>query len=273
MSAARQARRERREAERKAKKAETRRIKAEGPAELPLEAEFSPELVTEANAVRERVHQRTRIPLSSEDGFVSQTAAASPNRAEINRANAQHATGPTSPSGKLASSRNSLKHGLASGTLLIPGEDPAAFESLLRGLLEEHQPAGTTEDLLVREMAQSFWLAQRAVGLQTGCFTADGVNEKSLALYLRYQTTQDRAFHKALNTLIRLKRNRIKVTRTVPAVCVAPEPGFVSQSATSSHERGFVSQNDPASAANDQFVSQNEPSDASEIETSLSEAA
>ncbi len=240
MSAARQARRERREAERKAKKAETRRIKAEQIAELPLEEEFPPELIGEANAVRARFHQGA--------GFVPQSAAPS-KRAPINRANAQHSTGPISPSGRVdeaaflsepktqarCSSRNSLKHGLASGTLLIPGEDASAFDALLHDLLEEHQPASTTEDLLVHEMAQSFWLAQRAIRLQSDCFT-HRVNEKRLGLYLRYQTTHDRAFHRALNTLIRLKKDRAKLSS-----------GFVSQNtAAESPERGFVSQNESA---------------------------
>ncbi len=136
-------------------------------------------------------------------------------RPEINRANAQHSTGPRSPEGKLASSRNSLKHGLASAQLIIPGEDPADFETLLSGLLDEHQPATPTEELLVRELAQSWWLAQRALRLQNECFTEKGVDEKRLSLFLRYQTTHERAFHKALNTLIRLKKDRTR--------------GFVSQ--------------------------------------------
>lgn len=153
-------------------------------------------------------------------------------RAEINRANAEHSTGPRSTTGKLASSRNSLKHGLASGELIIPGEDPAAFESLLHDLVEEHQPATPTEELLVREMAQSYWLTQRALRLQNDCFTDQDVDEKRLALFLRYQTTHERAFHKALNMLIRLRK---ECTRR-----------FVSQNRPhGSSERGFVSQNRP----------------------------
>ncbi|MBV9157656.1 MAG: hypothetical protein JO097_15430, partial [Acidobacteriaceae bacterium] len=75
-------------------------------------------------------------------------ALSTERRAEINRQNAQHSTGPCSIQGKLASSRNSLKHGLASGTLIIAGEDPAAFAALLSDLSDEHQPANTTEELL-----------------------------------------------------------------------------------------------------------------------------
>ena len=214
----RQQRKQRREQERKQKKEayKTARAAAITPAASApaltadinpeLLDEFTPELLSHANAVRARI-QRLAVPAAS--------------RAEINRANAQHSTGPRSDTGKLASSGNSLKHGLASGTLLIPGEDPAAFDSLLENLLSEHQPADTTEQMLIHEMAQSFWLAQRALGLQNECFTADGVDERRLSLFMRYHTTHERAFHKALNTLIRMQKDRRKSD-------LAASRGFVS---------------------------------------------
>jgi hypothetical protein len=199
----RQARRERRAAERKERKAEIRRMKAA--------ACFPP---------------KTPNGTTELSGFVSQT---SPTRAEINRANAQYSTGPRSETGKLALSRNALKHGLASGALLIPGEDPAAFEAVKTALLEEHQPATETETLLVTEMAQSWWLMQRAIRLQNDCFGAHGVDEKRLALFLRYQTTHERAFHKALNTIVKLKLIR---ARACPLGQAVPKPGFVPQNPT-----------------------------------------
>ena len=150
-------------------------------------------------------------------GFVPQKTESTSKRAEINRANAQHSTGPRSSTGKLASSRNSLKHGLASGEVIIPGEDPSAFDALLHNLLEEHQPANPTEELLINDMARSHWLTQRAIRLQNECFTEAGVDERRLSLFLRYQTTHERAFYKALHTLIKLKKERAH--------------GFVSQTA------------------------------------------
>ncbi|HSU30291.1 MAG TPA: hypothetical protein VLJ11_03565, partial [Bryobacteraceae bacterium] len=51
--------------------------------------------------------------------------AAPLSRAEVNRQNALHSTGPRTPEGKRASSRNSFQHGLYSKQLVLPGEDPA----------------------------------------------------------------------------------------------------------------------------------------------------
>lgn len=204
----RQARRERREAERKAHKAELRRAKAQAEANVPTEP---------ASAVRETVPvvPVASVPQSSlsptrRDEIAAEIAAEIAQlRARINRSNARHSTGPKTEQGKLASSRNSLKHGLASGEILLEGEDPAAFEDLQASLVRSYQPATEMETLLVKEMAQSYWLTQRAVRLQNTCFSEDlTVDDKRLALFLRYQTAHERAFYKALNALTRLQKER-----------------------------------------------------------------
>ncbi len=241
----REARRARREAERKAKKAEFKRMKAEG---HPLtrttyshDQEFSPELIAQANAARERVHRRAGISLDSQQSAAKTIPAPAPQPDpepsldwEANRDDHRvsaaprpgRSTGPRTSTGKATSSRNSFKHGLASGQLIIPGEDAAEYEALLNALLDEHQPANPTEEMLVRELAQSYWLMQRAMAMQTNCFTADGVDTKQLAVFLRYHTTYERAFHRALNVLLRIKKDRFRQ--------------FVSQSRLASKQ--FVSQ-------------------------------
>jgi hypothetical protein len=239
----RQARRERREAERKAKKVEMKRMKTivlarteairepesnqNGVAVMQRaiapEEEFSAGFIAEAAAIRDRIHRKAGLKPEADSAPQQTSAASKPCRAEINRANAQLSTGPSTLKGKMTSSRNSLKHGLASGTLIIPGENPAELDSLLGDLLEEHQPATQTEEILVQEMAQSWWLEQRAIRFQNECFITDGINEKRLSLFLRYQTTHARAFHKALAALLRLQKERRKL-----------EYGFVSQDADTS---------------------------------------
>jgi hypothetical protein len=57
-------------------------------------------------------------------------------------------------------------------------------------------------------MAQHQWLAQRALVLQDMCFQRDIPacdDDKKLALYLRYQTTHERAFHKYFDQLHKLR--------------------------------------------------------------------
>ncbi len=211
----------------------------------------------ERKAAKQAAKAAKVAPISAPSGFVLQTTIEPSKRAEINRQNAQHSTGPSTPQGKLASSRNSFKHGLASGAVIIPGEDPAAFEALQRDLLEEHKPANLTEELLVIEMAQSYWLSQRAIRLQNECFTQNGLDERRLALFLRYQTTHERAFHKALSTLLSLRRGEARLARFVSQ----NSPNRTAHGVRAGTAPGFVPETEPQSAAtaasNTQFVSQN----------------
>jgi hypothetical protein len=78
-----------------------------------------------------------------------------------NRANAQHSTGPKTEAGKLASSRNSLKHGLTSKQVVVPGEDSAAYDELRRELHDDFAPANTAEATLVDQIAEHTWRLQR----------------------------------------------------------------------------------------------------------------
>ena len=112
-------------------------------------------------------------------------------------------TGPKTASGKAKSSQNALRHGLASGTILIPGEDPAEFQALEDALFAQYKPADPTQTILVHDMAKHHWLKDRALRLQGEALAlaTPGEIPASFPVLLRYQTTNERAFHKALATL------------------------------------------------------------------------
>jgi hypothetical protein len=147
-----------------------------------------------------------------------------------NQANAQHSTGPTSDTGKAASSKNHFTHGLTGHSFtVLDFEDQDEFDSVLCGLRFEHQPATMTEAILVEKMAQSYWLSKRALYLQAHrafgarcarsnedqCATDPELTldeqQKQLALLIRYQTTHDRAFHRSLNDLLKLRAEKRKI--------------------------------------------------------------
>ena len=65
---------------------------------------------------------------------------ATPAQIAANRANAQKSTGPTSAEGKSISRFNALKHGLDAQSLIIPGEDPAAYDALAADYRDEFAP-------------------------------------------------------------------------------------------------------------------------------------
>ena len=71
--------------------------------------------------------------------------------------------------------------------------------------------APSAETVLVDRMAQALWLSKRAVMLQHVTFNHNLPacdDPKQLALYIRYQTTNERAFHKSLNDLVKLRAEK-----------------------------------------------------------------
>jgi hypothetical protein len=138
-----------------------------------------------------------------------------------NQTNSQLSTGPKTEPGKTVSSKNGVRHGLAAIFAVLGWESQDAFESLKRSLTDEFQPATPLEADLVQSMAEHRWLVKRALYLQDLCFEPDTPlcdMEKTLALYLRYQTTHERAYYKALHELQKLREQKHK-----------SEIGFASQ--------------------------------------------
>ncbi len=130
-----------------------------------------------------------------------------------NQANAQHSTGPRTAEGKAVSAMNNFRHGFTGAFNVLPWEQRQEFDALLNGLREEHQPSTLTENMLIDKMAQAAWLSKRALLLQQTTFNHNlpGCDDqKQLALYLRYQTTNDRAFYKSLNELLKLRATKRK---------------------------------------------------------------
>ena len=180
------------------------------------------------------------------EGSTTTTAAApaapssiNPTRAAINRANAQLSTGPRTAEGKTTSSQNAFKHGLYSKQLILPGEDPAELDALRADLRREHQPATTTEDILVNELAEHYWRLRRMRKLEARAMGAGSFDElqKGLAILPIIQRTMasaERGFHKALKTLTDLQRQRgfvpqIAAQSESTEVLAAPQAAFVPQ--------------------------------------------
>jgi len=164
----------RRAAEREARKAENKQSQA------PVAAAAAPTPV-----------QPPTPPAATEPTTISEAQLAA------NRANAQHSTGPTSPEGREKSSQNRITHGLAGSFRILGWEDAEQFKELLTSLYDEHKPATDSECRLVNSMAQHFWLMQRAITLQDKLLTAAELDHKTFGLYLRYQTTNERAYYRA----------------------------------------------------------------------------
>ncbi len=136
-----------------------------------------------------------------------------PAQIAANQQNAQHSTGPRTIAGKAAMAHHNLRHGFTGAFSILAWELQEHFDAMLAEFTQEHQPTTFTETILVQRMAQSHWLTMRALLLQNTCFNQESPLEtvdKQLALYIRYQTTHERAFHKCLNELLKLRAEKRK---------------------------------------------------------------
>jgi hypothetical protein len=177
-------------------------------------------------------------------------------RVVTNRANAQHSTGPKTPEGKAASSQNSARHHLTSKQVVIPGEDPAAFDAHRADLIASLKPANAIESELVEELAANSWRLKRAHRIETAVLAeiAAGSSDpdaaiaksflerpKELDRLVRYMTSIERAYWRVFNKLEAIQRARreqehqaaieqaylesLKQSKQMPE----PPLGFVSQ--------------------------------------------
>ncbi len=87
-----------------------------------------------------------------------------------NRSNAKASTGPSSPEGKAAASRNAIRHGLSAAFQVLPHESPEEFEELEAAYREEFNPHGAHESFLVGEMIQARWKLARIERLEAAAF-------------------------------------------------------------------------------------------------------
>jgi hypothetical protein len=170
-----------------------------------------------------------------------------------NRANARLSTGPKSVAGKLASSQNSLRHGLCSKQVVLPGENARDYDALRLELHHDFAPANTAEATLVDQIAEHTWRLQRLRRAETAMFEklmrdmdddlaiarAIANPEGGLEHIRRYEVSIERCYHRAIEQLRKLQKDRRAAEKA--AALAARTLRFVDNS-------GFVSQ-EPAQSA------------------------
>jgi hypothetical protein len=142
-----------------------------------------------------------------------------------NRLNAQNSTGPRTPEGKAASSFNALKHGLDAASIVIPGEDPAAYDALAADYHRQFHPQSAVEHFHVDTLIRSDWQKRRLQRVEAKLYRAllaEGATPEDLEIaILRDSPTAkllhkvtariasfERAYFRALNDLRRIERER-----------------------------------------------------------------
>jgi hypothetical protein len=118
-----------------------------------------------------------------------------------NRANSRKSTGPKTESGKKIASLNAVKHGLAGQTVVLPGEDLAAYEALRKRFFNETRPVGILEEQCVEMMANKSWLLSRSAAMQSNLFALGQLK------YAHRTETDDPRIHAAMTDVHTLNEN------------------------------------------------------------------
>ena len=159
----------------------------------------------------------------------------SPEQYAANKLNALLSTGPRTAEGKQTVALNSLRHGLTSRRVVLPGESESDYEALLNELMKEHDPRTPEETTLVNQIAEHTWRLLRIRRAETAAFESaialHPVNDPDEAIaealtprhsvfenIRRYEAATERAFYRAMAKLAELKALR-------------PQIGFASQNA------------------------------------------
>src|SRR5437870_3847950 len=105
---------------------------------------------------------------------------------EANRHNALLSTGPKTPEGKAAVRLNALRHGLRAHAVVLPGENPEAFQQLCYDLEAEWQPQTRTEQLQKSRREQP--LGKSATHLQ--CLDKGKITNQSQFSFMPFKTQE-----------------------------------------------------------------------------------
>jgi CRISPR/Cas system-associated endonuclease Cas1 len=150
------------------------------------------------------------------------------------RANGAKSHGPKTEAGRKASSMNAVTHGLYAKGVVLANESPQEHKEMLHAYIQQFQPQGPAELDLVQEMVNAKWRQRRLWAIetdlledemlqQTAKLEKDGTGydpitplsfayaelaSKSLPFLSRHESRLERAYYRALKTLLELQRLR-----------------------------------------------------------------
>ncbi len=149
------------------------------------------------------------------------------------RANGARSRGPVTPEGRARSSRNALKHGLTSRSILLSNESESDFEHLREAYLAHFNPRTEIEADLVEQLVAARWRMERTWAMETALLDLEmeeqreaiekkfeAIDEetrtalafrslcdgsRALAMLARYEARDRRATERILESLRRLQ--------------------------------------------------------------------
>jgi len=130
-----------------------------------------------------------------------------------------------------ASTPDPRNYGIDAASIVIPGEDPAAFEALTRDYFNDLRPEGPLQRFLVETMILAEWNKRRFARIEArlmrsalaGSDYETVMEDRTLQRLHRRLQSFDRTYFQALKELRRAQR----VERTPEESCRRPEPAAI----------------------------------------------
>ena len=160
------------------------------------------------------------------------------------RANGTKSLGPKSPNGKAKVSSSRISHGFRANNIPLANENRDAYAEHLDAYLARYTPIDKVELDLVGLLATNMWQLMRINSMEVALFDLEmcgvepevhrdyktmdeygrlalafkkSTGDKALELIRRYKSTADRAYHRALQALEQIQKDR-----TPPSAALAP---------------------------------------------------
>ena len=139
------------------------------------------------------------------------------DRAEINRQNAAHSTGPITQAGRRRVSLNALRHGLTGHTVVLPSEDLAAYQKHCGEFHTELKPQGLLESKCVQTIADTYWRLDRIRAMENSLFglAANQESEMSPDPLIDCALAQAKSLEQHSDLLTRLSLYEHRFNRTL----------------------------------------------------------
>ena len=172
----------------------------------------------------------------------AEAAAQASAKAEQSRINGSKSHGPVTPEGKAISSGNRMTHGFRSHCVVLATEDKDQYNAHLDSYLAQYAPENKVEEDLVGLLASSMWQLMRNNAVEVALLDIElstidndikgkfknideygrlafafkkSAGNNALELLRRYKATAERTYHKTLQALEHIQKNR-KAVRKEP---------------------------------------------------------
>lgn len=134
----------------------------------------------------------------------------SERKIQANRRNAQRSTGPRTPEGKAAVSRNAFKHGLRSRAALFAAPTDVELQPIRNRLIAEWNPETDLEKRAIDHIAVTLHQMEQYEQLELSWSSRilDPELIYALTILSRRQAALRRNYHKSLRTLMVLRLSR-----------------------------------------------------------------